>query len=344
MYFLDLATQGVRGFSPNARVALYPGYLVLQPRGSEPIPLSALVMALLYPDGSGVDASLRIEGMRTAKGALMLQGNDSVTYRIVHDLGGSCSLQRLNKDTHRFEPVTQEPQEMAQLLRTQVGMPSQAAFEQLFALKATQLPSRNVKDEKAAAMSAALAAPAASAVAPDPAAEQKLGELSKELELAQKVEQLQSKQDELASELYALESALQGTQAIHAELEEAEKAWTSAPTPQSPGVPADILERLDKYPELAQKRDAALEKLTADREAAESRAQASAQVEVVPLHRDPRFIISSAIGTACLVAGALLHGSAKYVAMLDVPAFGAAALFALQWVDGMRGSQRSGRQ
>src|SRR5919197_3277757 len=98
MYFLDLATQGVRGFSPNARVALYPGYLVLQPRGSEPIPFSALATALLYADG-GMDASLRVEGVKIAKVAMMLQGNDSVTYRLVRELGGSGSLQRLNKDT-----------------------------------------------------------------------------------------------------------------------------------------------------------------------------------------------------------------------------------------------------
>src|SRR5215211_5426596 len=150
MYFLDLATQGVRAFSPNARVALYPGYLVLQPRGSEPVPFSALVLALLYGDGRGTDASLRVEGVKSAKTALMLQGNDSVTYRIVRELGGSGALQRLNKDSHRFEPLTQDPAETDQFLRGQVGMPTRAAFEQLFTFYADQLPSRNLKEDKTA--------------------------------------------------------------------------------------------------------------------------------------------------------------------------------------------------
>src|ERR671930_119396 len=150
MYFLDLATQGVRAFSANARVALTPGYVVLHPPGSEAVPLSALVLALLYPDGRGTDGGLAAPGAKVGKAALTLLGNDAVTYRIVRELGGSGVLQRLNKTTHRFEPVTQDVAEASQFLRSPVGAPTRSTFEQLFTLRPAQLPSRNPKPAKAA--------------------------------------------------------------------------------------------------------------------------------------------------------------------------------------------------
>src|SRR5918996_28820 len=126
MYFLDLATQGVRGFSHNARVALTPGYVVLHPSGTEGVPLSALALALLYPEGRGSDGALAAPGAKVGKAALTLLGNDVVTYRVVRELGGSGVLQWLNKTTQRFEVVTQDVAEANQFLRSPVGAPTRA--------------------------------------------------------------------------------------------------------------------------------------------------------------------------------------------------------------------------
>src|SRR5919106_5119680 len=145
MYFLDLATQGVRGFSPNARVALTPGYVVFHPSGTEAVPLAALLLALLYPEGRGTDSALAAPGAKVGKAALTLLGNDAVTYRAVRELGGSGVLQWLNKTTQRFEVVTQDVAEANQFLRSPVGAPTRATFEQLFTIRANQFPSRNPK-------------------------------------------------------------------------------------------------------------------------------------------------------------------------------------------------------
>jgi hypothetical protein len=269
-----------------------------------------------------------------------------VTYRAVRELGGSGVLQWLNKTTHRFEVVTQDVAEANQFLRSPVGAPTRATFEQLFTLRVTQLPSRNPKPVKAAPPkkpslpSLASSVPATADVA---AAERKLRELSKELELSQEVEQLQAKQDEIASELFALDSVLKGADELTRSVQEAEAAFHGAPTPESLGLPADILQRIEAHPEAVRKRDAALAKLPPEQEGEEG-AEVAAPPAALPIHRDMRFVGAAALGTASLVAGALLEGWARYVALLDIPFFGAAALFALQWVDELKSSQRLGRQ
>jgi hypothetical protein len=347
MYFLDLATQGVRAFSSNARVALTPGYVVLHPPGSEAVPFSALLLSLLYPDGRGTDGGLAAPGAKVGKAALTLLGNDAVTYRIVRELGGSGVLQRLNKTSHRFEVVTQDVTEAGQFLRSSVGAPTRATFEQLFSLRPAQLPSRNPKPAKAAPQKkiTALAFPSVASPSADAgAAERKLRDLSKELELSQEVEQLQAKQDEIASEMFALESVLKGSDSVAGPLQEAESAYQAAPSPESMGLPADILQRIEAYPEAVRKRDAALAKLPPEPEGEVATAEVAPAVVAAPLHRDARFIAAVVLGTASLVAGALLQGWGRYVALLDIPFFGVAALFALQWIDEVRSSEHVGRQ
>jgi vacuolar-type H+-ATPase subunit D/Vma8 len=348
MYFLDLATQGVRGFSHNARVALTPGYVVLHPAsGTEGVPLSALVLALLYPEGRGSDGALAAPGAKVGKAALTLLGNDVVTYRVVRELGGSGVLQWLNKTTQRFEVVTQDVAEANQFLRSPVGAPTRATFEQLFTIRATQFPSRNPKPVVKAAPVKKPALPplppSGAASADVAAAERKLRELSKELELSQEVEQLQAKQDEIASEMFALESVLKGADEMTRTVQEAEAAFHGAPTPESLGLPADILQRIEAYPEVVRKRDAALAKLPPEQEGEEA-APVDAPPATTPLYRDVRFIAAAGLGIASLAAGAFLQGWAKYVALLDIPFFGVAALFALQWIDELKSSQRVGRQ
>ncbi|MGQ0506770.1 MAG: chromosome segregation protein SMC, partial [Myxococcaceae bacterium] len=60
-----------------------------------------------------------------------------------------------------------------------------------------------------------------------------------------------------------------------------------------------------------------------------------------PLWKDERFQWGAGVGTVTLLAGMCFSGWGRYIALLDVPAFGFAALVALQWVDTLQGTQKA---
>jgi hypothetical protein len=104
-----------------------------------------------------------------------------------------------------------------------------------------------------------------------------------------------------------------------------------APTVEGLGLIPDIVERAKGFAALVAKVDETLAKLEAER-----------QVEVVtapnpnPLRRDGRFWAGMALGAAALFTGATVTGPLKYIALLDIPAFGLAALVALKRVEDLQ--------
>jgi hypothetical protein len=344
MHLLELAAQNVRGCSPTTRAALGPGYMAVVPPGADAVPLGGLALALFYADGRGGDAAFVAPSATGGKAALSFLGRDQNTYRVVRQLGGAGMLQRLDKATGALVEISRDAQGITGYLRANAGLPQRTTFEQLFVLSASQLPSRRPVAAEAAGsdpapgLSGQRKVSAASDVGQ---AEAKLRELEKELELSKQIDALQFRQDGLASEMFALEEQLRGADALRAALKDAEAAWAAAPTPESAGLPKDILSRAERYPTLIQKRDEALERLEAER-AAEAEAAAAANIE--PLYRDPRFVAGVAAGALFLGAGIFLEGSLRYLALLDIPAFGFSALVALKWVDDLQSVQRVGRK
>lgn len=339
MVLLELATQAVRGSSPSVRAALTPGYVVLTSAVKEPFPLAGLVTSLLFPEGHGEDAEFAAAGAASPKAGLTLQGQDRNAYRILRDLGGAGALQRLNRETQSFDLLTADSQEMTQLLRSGAGLPTRTTFERLFTLASSQLMSQRPPPSEGRGKATAQQSTKTS-MGRGSEAQRKIAELERELELATKVEQMQFQQDGLASQMFTLESKLGGTDGLRKALDDAERAYANAPTHESLNLPRDIVARCERYGAVVQRRDDALARLAADREAE----QQSQPAGLEPLYKDTRFIAGAGIGAAALVGGALLEGAGRYVALLDVPAFGFAALVALQWVDELRGSQRVGRK
>ncbi|MFZ5467871.1 MAG: ATP-binding protein [Myxococcota bacterium] len=345
MYILELAVQAVRGFSISGRVALKPGYSVLQ-AGAGPTPLPQLISALVFNDGRGGDAAFIAPGAKAGKAGLTLLGNDQATYRLVRELGGAGALHRLNQATTQFEVVTQDAAETSQVLRAQAGMPPKTTFEQLFTFQSDQFPSRRPKPKGG---TAAKAAPKMGLAGQQPveaasdlgAAQARLTELQKEHALSKDVDQLQFKLDGVASQMFELEGKLKQTQGLKAAVQEAQASYAQAPTPKSLGLSEDILARLDRYPQLVQRRDEALARLEAEKEQA---AQSSGPTWVEPLWRDPRFLGGAIAGALFLGLATQLQGYLRYVALLDIPAFGFAALVALRWVEDLQASTRTSRK
>ncbi|MBF5043943.1 chromosome segregation protein SMC [Aggregicoccus sp. 17bor-14] len=340
MHLLELAVQNVRGFTPAGRHPLKLGYVVLRGPSAETAPIAQLAMALLYPDGRGGDAALVAPGQRTGKAALSLQGNDGVTYRVLRELGGAGGLHRLNPETQKPELVSQDAAEMVQVLRAQAGAPTRGVFEQVYCLRPGQLPSR--KPRAAPEPPPRASASGLPAVAPGglgtpvtpardvPAAQARAGVLEQELTLAREVEAMQFEADGMTSQLFELDRRFEAHEALRARAEAARAEAQATPGPEALGLPQDIVARATRYPSAKSRRDEALAKVRAERDELDPSAVGS---KVPPLWKDQAFWGWTAAGAAALLLGFLLQGPGKYVALLDVPLFGVAAVLALRYVE-----------
>ncbi|GEN10511.1 hypothetical protein SAMN05443572_103319 [Myxococcus fulvus] len=348
MQFVEVAVQNVRGFTPAGRFALKAGYLVLKPPSAEASPFAGVLLALLYADGRGQDASFIAPGAKSGKAALTFVGIDGATYRVLRELGGSGTLHRLNKTTQQPELVSSDASEMNQFLRGQVGLPPRTSFEQLYCLQPGQLPSRRPRkaaakavDPKTSGKFPSLANASSVAAAEDiPAAEAKVRALEAELVSAREVDQLQFKVDGLSSQIFDADQRLKGTEGLKVAIHEAENAWRAAPTPQTLGLPQDILNRVQRYPKALARRDEALNRLGADRDA--DAAEVPDSVE--PLTQDRMFWLGIGVGVLflglSLGLGLGVHRAFRYLALLDIPAFGFAAFLALRYVDELQRASR----
>ncbi|NBD09159.1 ATP-binding protein [Corallococcus silvisoli] len=352
MHFVEVAIQNVRGFSPAGRFPLKTGYLILKPPTADVLPLANVALSLLFADGRGGDSSLVGSAGRSGKAALTFVGQDGMTYRVLRELGGSGSLHRLNPATTQPELVSTDTSEINQYLRGQAGLPPRTTFEQVYCLQLVMLPSRRPrKSTPKAAAAAAKGAPAPSLAAAVqvlpaedlPAAEAKVKVLEKELITSKAVDQLQFKVDELSSLIFEADSKLKGSEGLKAAIADAETAWRGAPTPESLGLPQDILSRVKRHPKAVARRDEALARLETDRDPELE----DATLKVPPLTQNRYF-------WGGLGAGVLFMGLSvglgftigpptwRYLALLNIPAFGTSALMALRYVDDLQKATRRG--
>jgi hypothetical protein len=348
MLILELAVQGVRGFSPSARVGLKGGYTVLKSPTEIPAPLAGLALALAYPDGRGGDGAFLAPGAKLGRAGLSLQVNDQTVWRIVRDLGGQGTLHKLNKQTNQFEVLTQDAGEMSQALRA-AGLPARPSFEQLFTFTVGQLPSRRPRGAKGAAPKGAPKSSASQArvmsafdqYAPDlsdsgPSVE-KLAALEKELATAKQVSEIQFRMDGVQADSFKAEQRLRAFEELKGKLDAARAELHKAPTPQSLGLPDDIIERVRRSGDEKKRREEAFAKL--DREMGDAGLGEEAP-RVAPLWKDMRFLASMALGVLLLVAGVVLEGTGRFVALLAIPAFTFGGLLALRFIEELQHRSR----
>ncbi len=368
MHFTEVAVQNVRGFSPQGRFALKPGFLVIKPPGNEITPLAGLALALLYADGRGGDAAFSAQGQKSGKAALTMLGQDNLTYRLLRELGASGTLHKQTAPGQPPELISQDTAQITQALRAQVGLPSRSAFDQLYCLMPSHFPSRKPRvrtsktDVKRPSLPGvgsspgghglasnpsmpALASTQAVAPAEDiPAAEARVKELEQELVKSREMEDLQFKLDGLNSQLFEVDRKLKSTEGLKVAIRDAEAAWNAAPTPESVGLPLDILQRVERYPKVLARKEDALNRLAQEREQ-EAQAAPSA---VEPLKENKQFLAGLGAGTLFLglgvVLGTVVDANWRYLTLLDIPAFGWAAMQALRYVDELSRTTDVGRK
>ncbi|MFT3836849.1 MAG: chromosome segregation protein SMC [Myxococcaceae bacterium] len=318
------------------RVALRPGYVLLKSPSTALSPVAALLSALAFPDGRGGDASFIAPGSKAGKAGFSFQGNDQNAWRLVRELGGAGSLHKLVKGGTTFELVTQDSNEIAQTLRATVGMPQKGAFEALFVLAASQLPSRRPRVPKNGAGSKGKSAPKPPPDVVD--AQAKIAALQKELVVSKKVGDLQYRLDGMQGEMFAVETKLKAYEDAKATVSRAQQEMEEAPTLLKLGLAPDTMDRVKRYPAEQQKRDDQLARIATEREQAE---QKSAPGPERPLLQDTRFLAGIGLGLVAFVGALFLEGPGRYVALLSIPAFGFAALVALRFIEELQAVART---
>jgi hypothetical protein len=342
MLLLELAAQAVKGFSPSVRVALKAGYLGLKSPTDIPAPFGGLVLALAYPDGRGGEAAFLAPGAKAGRAGLSIQGNDQSLWRLVRDLGGSGGLHKLNPRTNQYDVITQDSSELAQVLRASVGFPARATYEQIFTFLGAHLPSRRTRQPKAAASKTGTqkklqpSAFDAFGGASNGAPEERIAQLETELARAREAAEVQFRMDGLQADIYAAESRLKTYAELKDKVQTARHDVANAPSPQSLGLPDDILDRVRRAQTDKKRRDETLARLQSEREGGVDEGALS----VPPLHRDRRFWGLLVGGLVLLVLGGVLEGNARWLALLSIPATSVAALFALRFVESLQRRSR----
>jgi hypothetical protein len=338
---LELAAQGIRGVAPaGGRATLRPGYNVVAVDGAA---LRRLLEALLCPTPRDGEALPRAPGgpaNAPMRAGLTLVGDDRVTYRLVRDFAAGAQLHRFDAEKRAFALVSQDLAEIAAFLASPVGAPPARRLDALLSLSAAELPSR----AGGAAVGSAVAVAPRPALTPEQS-RKKIALLEAELEKARIAEKLQYQLDGLQAQLFRQEEALKGGTKLREGLEKAQAARA-----ELEGVAA-IAERLGEpeaklaaFDRATARRDDAAAKVAAEREAL---AEADARGEPAPFWKDPLFWAGAGGGAGLVLAGALgaaVHPDLRYLALLDVPAFGWAAWVALGWVGALEQWERVARR
>ncbi len=342
MLILELAVQGVRGFSPSVRLAFKAGYTILVSPTEIPAPLAGLTTALVYPDGRGGDGAFLAPGSKLGRAGLSVQSADQNIWRVVRDLGGQGTLHKLDRQTNQFEVLTQEATEQNQALRA-AGFPARPTFEQLFTLTVGQLPSRRPRASTKAAADQPGKPPTGQRVrsafdqyaneltpADTGPSVEKLAALEKELAIAKEVAQIQFRMDGVQADAFKAEQRLRAFEELKAKAESARAELLKAPTPQSLGLPDDIVERVRRSGDEKKRRDEALARL--ERERADA-GLGEDEPRVPPVWKDMRFLAALLAGFLLLVAGAVFEGMGRFLALLAIPAFTFAGLLVLRFIE-----------
>lgn len=319
MRFHELALQGIGDLVDAAQARLTPGYnALLAPRERAATVVLALD-ELLFADGFRPEAaSLAAPGAASSRAAATLETSDGSTFRIVRDLAsGAVRLTSWDKAKNQYVPVSTVAAEIGQFLRGRLGMPSRRGFGSAFVLRAADLPSAWGANKDTAPN----AAPPSASPRVDTAAQRaRLTEVEAQLvasEAGQKIEWeldgLQKRRFEIDDELGKLrfdDRALAEAQALSEQLAFLDAAGGEA-----------LLHRHEAYEGLVARRNTDMKRWEEEREHLMRTTPTGRPASVV---RDWRVYGGLGAGLLAIGIGAVLGSVWRYVALLDIPAFGLA--------------------
>ncbi|MGC3999081.1 MAG: hypothetical protein QM767_17215 [Anaeromyxobacter sp.] len=325
-------------------MVLRPGYNVVAAEGAV---LRRLLEALLCPDPHDAESLPRPQapGGGAPRAGLTLVGDDKVTYRLVRDFAAGAQLHRFDAEKRAFALVSQDLKEIAAFLRQAPGVPPLDRMGALLTLSAADLPSRaGGGGLGGAGAAAALAPPPRTALSPEQL-KKRLAQLQDELRRARVAEKLQADLDELQSRTFKLDEVLRVGTELKDGLRRAEEARGELePLAQAAATLGDPAARLAAFQRATGRREEALARVTAEREALDEIEAAGAPG---PLWNEPQLWVGVGAAAALVtvgVIGAAMDSALRYVMLLDVFGLGWGALAALRWVGALERWERTGRK
>ncbi len=166
--------------------------------------------------------------------------------------------------------------------------------------------------------------------------------LQRDLSTARETDDLQFKLDGLQSEIFEIDQKLKGVKDATARLEQLEGHLSEFK--KLTDLPENFEKKVREFEKSAEKLKRDQKRLDDDQAKWERRARMSTPE---PLRRDRLFLIGLALGLAALgvgVAGFFVFEPLRYVALLDIPAFGLALVVAVRHIDLLSSLERSSRR
>ncbi len=136
MQLTELLFQRVKELGAQGLLALRPGYVSVVSKSP------SLRLALVAPLFPGPDDGRRlVDGQGPTRVGVGTFGGDGSPYRVLRELGGARTLQKLDATTRKFTSVSSDALEIDSFLRVECGLPQADAFTGFFVVEANELPS-----------------------------------------------------------------------------------------------------------------------------------------------------------------------------------------------------------
>jgi hypothetical protein len=353
MELLEVVVQGLRGFPQMTRVACGQGVTVIHPIGGSEQILTAAVLSLLYPPETGgpdplpglVDPQAEV-----ARVGILVRARDGTAYRVLRDLKAQkWSLLREAKGG--FSPVTSRPADIAQATTATLGFPQQDIFRDVFVTRYVDLPSQTPEEAAPPPLppdaSGPMAMPGMMGMRPasefagvsDEELQERLGRINKALTHNAAIREIEQSLDAVQSELYTLDDELGHIDTLRKSVKDAEKQLEEFKYLE--GMPTDIIARVERHKraEGVLKKDLSRleqERIRAQKDLSADLAEAQSPMAVVnAAFHDKMVAGGTAAGFLALIVGvmgAISFEPLRYVALLDIVAFGVALVGAWRFI------------
>ena len=303
MQLTELLFQKVRELGAQGQLALRPGYVSVVSKSP------SLRVALVAPLFPGPDDGRRLtDGAGPTRVGVGTLGGDGSPYRILRELGGARTLQKLDPATRKFEPVSDDALEIDSFLRVECGLPQADTYTGFFVIEANELPSLRGKD------------PVVEAVVDQP----RVQVLNDELAMTKRFEEAQDRLFKVQQRLQELQESGDNAKAAGDELAAVEaemgrSRWTA-------GEMKALVARAGKADEDLRKRDDALAEISARRQQAEDEVPLPPE----PFLRNPWFQGGLGLGLALDALAFALR--APWIALLGLLPYAAALVAVLRWI------------
>lgn len=376
MHFSELVLQGVRSFAQMQRIPLGPGFTVFYAEsGGGKSTVVDVIVHLLYPNPTepATTAFQAAAGTPCRVSLMMEEGGRK--YRLVKDLAsGSIALTKMDPATQRFVPVTSSASEILQYLTSQIRLPQRDILESVYIAREGGLPSKlpHGAAQVGAAPGGAAASPGGAKrrlppsphfppgsgpafpgyqgmdpgeeILPDDPDEirKQIETLQRDLSAAKQTDDLQFKLDGLQSEIFEIDQQLKGAKDAAARVEQLEGGLREFA--RLTELPENFEKKVREFEKSAEKLKRDQKRLDDEQGKWEKRARMSTPA---PLRRNRLFLLGLVLGVVALgvgVAGLFVYEPLRYVALLDILAFGLALVVAVRHIDLLSSLERSSRR